>query len=155
MTIQATTVLVSLASLDRLVQGERAAVATYEELQGHLPGPPIDDLDVNRLCHGARVDALLHRITALGGSSAAIGNAWLSVDKNSDQARRCLGRDALINALESGEDHIMRRYRRPMTELDPTSYRLVAEELLPAQERTQRRVAGIKRLNDFLDADIA
>lgn len=147
LTIHSITVQASVATLERLVQGERAAVTTYEQLQFLLYDHSLGELEINRTCHVARVQALLHRITALGGISSACGNAWFTMGLGLMETAPLSGRDSLINALQIGEDLILKRYRRPMTELDPTSCRLVAEDLLPAQERAYGRIAELNRID--------
>lgn len=144
MASKSATITAAITTLDRLLQGERSAVATYEQAQRHLAGQYAPELEANRVCHVGRVDALVHRITALGGKPSTTGGAWVGFTRAIEGTAALLGDGAVIAALEQGEDIGLDSYRAPLLELDPTSRHLVTDDLLPAQERTHQRMSGVK-----------
>ena len=134
----------SISTLDSLLQGERSAVATYQQAQRHLAGHYAEDLESNRSCHADRVTALTRRIVELGGKPSTTGGVWVGFTKAIEGTASLLGEGAVVAALEQGEDIGLADYRAPLTELDPTSRNLVVVDLLQAQERTHRRMSAIK-----------
>lgn len=133
-----------IATLDSLLQGERSAVATYEQAQRQLAGRYAADLEANRSCHADRVTALIRRIVELGGKPSIKGGVWVGLTKVIEGTASILGEGAVVAALEQGEDIGLADYRAPLKDLDPISRDLVVDDLLQAQERTHRRMSAIK-----------
>ncbi len=134
----------AILTLDRLLQAEWSAVVTYEQARRHLGDAHAAELEANRSCHAERVSALSHRIIALGGTPSNTGNAWVGFTSAVAGAARIPGEEAVIFALTVGENLGMDHYRSPFLRLDPISLQLVAEDLLPSQERTHLRMAGLR-----------
>ncbi len=141
----ATNYKASIFTLDSLLQGERSAVATYEQAQRHLGGHYAADLETNRSCHADRATALTRRIVELGGKPSVTGGVWVGLTKAIEKTAAVLGEGSVIAALEQGEDIGLADYRAPLNDLDPVSRTLVVEDLLQAQERTHRRMSEIKK----------
>lgn len=141
----APTTAATIASLDSLLQGERSAVATYEQAQRHLAGRYASEVEANRSCHADRAIALAQRISDLGGKPSTTGGAWVGFTKAIEGTASLLGEGAVIAALEQGEDIGLADYRGPLTDLDPTSRAMVTTDLLPAQVRTHGRMSAIKK----------
>mgnify|MGYP000158458199 CR=1 FL=1 len=135
----------TISTLNRLLRGERSAVATYIQAQEHLKGQYAADIEANRACHQGRVDALIDRISDLGGQPSTEGGAWVGFTKVVENAASLLGTGAVIAALEQGEDIGLDSYRTPMTELDQVSRQMIDSDILPAQERTHHRMSMIKK----------
>lgn len=56
-----------------------------------------------------------------------------------------LGDKAAIMALEEGEDHGLKDYRKALDDLDAHTRDLVNDELLPLQMQSHRRMSHLKR----------
>jgi hypothetical protein len=50
-----------------------------------------------------------------------------------------------VNALEEGEDHGLKDYRKDLDDLDPADRALVEGQLLPAQQQTHDRLSALKK----------
>ena len=136
----------SISTLNSLLQGERSAVATYEQAQRHLDGEHPSELEANRSCHAKRIDVLTRRILELGGDPTVKGGAWVGFTKVIEQAASLIGHSAVIAALEQGEDIGLDNYKDAVEKVDPMSKTMILSDLLPAQERTHWRMSGVKQM---------
>lgn len=134
----------SVAILNRMLQGELSAIATYDLALTHLRGEPVTELGQNRDCHAARAEALSGRIRALGGEPATSSGLWVGFTKLVEQGAALLGSDAVIAVLEQGEDIGLKQYREHLADLDPESHALVETDLRPAQDRSHARLLDLQ-----------
>lgn len=129
----------SISILNGLLQGERSAVGTYDHAQLHLEGEYATEIEANRSCHAKRIDILTHRIHELDGEALPYGPGWMELRDNSTHAH-------VITALEQGEIIGLEHYNDSLLQIDPMSKDMILEDLLPAQERTHWRMAGLKQM---------
>ena len=134
----------SIATLNDLLQGERSAVATYEKAQKHLAGKHAVEIEANLDCHAKRVDVLVDRILDLGGKPQVEGGIWVGFTKTVEQAASLISSGTVVAALEQGEDIGLDNYKKALQKLDNESRTLVLRDLLPAQERTHKRMSAVK-----------
>ena len=130
--------------LNSLLQGERAAVATYNKAISHLVGTYATELDANQASHAKRVAALADHITRLGGKPIMDGSIWVSFTKMIERTAALVSDALVFAALEQGEDIGLADYRKALHQLDSESRHLVQQHLLPAQELTHRRMSDLK-----------
>ena len=131
-------------TLNRMLQGELSAVATYNLAIKHLTQEFFPELIENRDCHLNRVPVLTRRITELGGTPETAGGVWVGFTKLVERGASLLGTDSVIAALEQGEDIGLKQYRDNLDDLDGESQRLVTTDLRPAQDRTHARLRDLK-----------
>ena len=134
----------SIDHLNSLLRGELAAVETYDQVIQKFPDGPVSDLVENRTCHSNRIPVLTERVLQLGGTPASSSGGWGVLANLTEAGAKIFGKDAAISALELGEDEGLDDYRNSLAELDPVSAETVRRELLPAQERTHRRMSQLK-----------
>ncbi len=127
-----------------LLQGERAAVATYSKAMTHLVDIYATELDANQASHAKRVEALADHITRLGGKPSMAGGLWVNFTKMVEQTAAMVSDTLVIAALEQGEDIGLTDYRDALNQLDPDSRQLVQQHFLPAQELTHQRMSDLK-----------
>lgn len=140
----ASTASSAVSALNRMLQGELSAVATYNLGIKHLSQEYFPEFIQNRDCHLNRVPVLTRRITELGGTPETAGGVWVSFTKLVERGASLLGTDGVIAALEQGEDIGLKQYREDLDELDGESLRLVINDLRPAQDRTHARMRDLK-----------
>jgi hypothetical protein len=63
--------------------------------------------------------------------------------KTIEGAATIFGDATALKALKEGEEHGLRDYRDALDSLDPESRRLVAEQIIPAQERHITTLEGM------------
>lgn len=134
----------SVASLNRLLQGEISAVATYDLAIVQLKDESITELGQNRECHAGRVQVLTKRIRELGGIPETKSGVWVEFTKLVERGASIIGTDTVIAALEQGEDIGLKQYREDLDDLDTTSRLVVESDLRIAQDRTHARLRDLK-----------
>ena len=138
----------AIATLNRLLRGELAAVQTYAlalEKVGEEPGAPA--LRAAMREHVEAVDALRDSIRSLGGEPTAGAGAWGVWTRFVGSASRLLGDNAAVKALREGEVLGLKDYEDALAEptLDPSSRALIGERLMP---RLQRHIRELERFID-------
>ena len=133
----------AIATLNDLLRGERAAVASYELASRHAGAAHADDLEANRLSHARRRGVLIRRIVDLGGTAAAASGAWTGFPWQAGDAPPA-DPAAVISALERSEDLALDTCYEALADLDHVSLNLVLQQVLPAQKRSHQRMAAIR-----------
>ena len=124
----------NVEQLNTFLRGERAAVDAYRQALDRITGGPLRaQLQSCLDSHQKRVEALIVRITSLGGAASETSGA------------AAFSEEAAIAALETGEDHGLADYQRDLSKLSAEERGLVSSELLPAQEFTYARMAELRR----------
>jgi hypothetical protein len=136
----------SVDKLNEFLRGEMSAVETYQMALGKLEGTSAarDELIVNLKSHQDRVIALQDAIVALGGTPAESSGPWGAFAKLVEGAAKVLGEKAAIDALEEGEDHGLKDYRKDMDKLDPRGRQIVGG-MIAMQQQTHDRLSALKR----------
>lgn len=135
----------SVDLLNSLLRGEISAVETYDQAIEKYGDPLVPELRENRNCHHDRIAVLSARVRALGGEPSTSSGAWGVVANLTEGTAKLFGKQAAINALESGEDRGLEDYRNAIDKIDPGSASILLNDLLPAQERTHRRMSNLKK----------
>lgn len=131
--------------LNSFLRGERSAVEAYRKALDQIEDSPIRaQLQACLESHQKRVETLVSRISALGGTPAEGSGAWGMVTNVAQSAAGAFSQKAAINVLETGEDHGLADYRRDINDLSVELKGLVISELLPAQEFTHARMSELK-----------
>ena len=136
----------SISVLNGLLQGERSAVATYEQAQHHLEGEYAPELEANRNCHAQRISLLIRRIHELNGRPTVHGGAWVGFTKAIEKMASLFGHSSVISAMEQGEDIGIDDYKDALMKVDDVSKEMILRDLMPAQERTLWRMSGMKEM---------
>lgn len=132
----------SLNTLNTFLRGEIAAVETYARTLAWLGSHASrGDLGQCLASHERRVALLRRRILDLGGVPAQTPGPW---DPFAHQAGAApLRDDAVIAALEEGEDRGLKLYLDAVGKLDRDTRRLVGDCILPEQIWTHDCVSAV------------
>jgi demethoxyubiquinone hydroxylase (CLK1/Coq7/Cat5 family) len=135
----------SVDTMNELLRGELAAVASYERaLAGLESHDAEEELRDCLISHQQRVVTLRRRIGELGGAPVTSSGAWGAFARLFEAGTGALGDDAAIAALEEGEDGGLKQYLDAVGKLDRDTRRLVAKEILPEQVRTHDSLSDLK-----------
>ena len=136
----------SIDQLNSFLRGEMSAVETYQMAINKLDANSTarDELLVNLKSHQDRVMMLQDALTALGGTPAKSSGPWGTFAKAVEGTAKTLGDKMAVSALEEGEDHGLKDYRKDIDELDPHCRSIVAQ-LIPQQQQTHDRLSALKR----------
>lgn len=132
-------------ALNGLLQGELAAVETYNEALPALRATnAASRLDECQASHQRRVLALRAEILERGGEPATTPGAWGTFAKLFEKGARVLGPKMALNALEAGEDHGLKEYAGILGKLDMPARSTITADFYPEQVRTHRIVSDLK-----------
>lgn len=132
-------------SLNDLLKGEISAVETYRQALEKVNEPSLRPLLVdNSRSHQERVGTLRNIIIQLGGTPAQSSGTWGGFAKLVEGGAKAFGLKAALAALEEGEDHGLRLYKREIDNLDFSTRAVVESELLPAQMRSHDVMSAVK-----------
>jgi bacterioferritin (cytochrome b1) len=138
----------TIRQLNALLRGEIAATETYRNvLDKEAQGKGSQNIELLREIqeeHSRACQSLRDRIRELGGEPADSSGAW-GVWAQAVQGTMSLfdGDAGGLKALREGEEHGLKDYRDAVDDVDPTSARLIQDQLIPAQER---HVSLVKQL---------
>lgn len=132
--------------LNELLRGELSAVETYEQAIEKLDATSSARTELEMCCdmHVQRVQRLRDLVTETGGQPSEGSGPWGTFAKLVEGGAKVFGEKAAIAALEEGEDHGLRNYRDNVSKLTGSARDVVANELLPNQEQTHRRLSQLK-----------
>lgn len=132
-------------ALNSLLRGELSAVETYDQAIEKLGGSAAaQQLQDCRRSHAERVEMLRQKIVQLGGEPSDGSGPWGAFAKLVEGGAKVFGEKAAVAALEEGEDHGLKQYRRDISKLDGATRALVEQSLVPEQERTHRVLSTLK-----------
>jgi hypothetical protein len=104
--------------------------------------------DTLRSCqasHQQRVGSLSREIQRLGGEVPESAGPWGALVDAIEHAAVELGPKAAIAALEEGEDHGLKDYRKDVEKLDPLERSFIETQILPAQLESHRLMSALKK----------
>lgn len=139
----------SVEQLNSFLRGELSAVETYrmalEKLDANSTAR--GELQACMQSHQNRVALLRDAIIAVGGDPADSSGPWGVWAKTVEGGARLFGDKAAIAALEEGEDHGLKDYKRELDDddLDAQSRSLLTGQLLPLQQQTHDRLSMLKK----------
>jgi bacterioferritin (cytochrome b1) len=132
--------------LNSLLRGEISAAETYklaiDRAAAEFPAQ-VRSLRAISQEHGEAAQALRECVTRAGGDADDSSGAWGIYVKTIEGVAKIFGDTIALKALKEGEEHGLRDYRDALDSLDPESRRLVAERLIPAQERHITTLDGL------------
>lgn len=136
----------SIDQLNSFLRGEISAVETYRMALDKLDRTSTarDELLINLKSHEDRVMALQEAIAALGGKPAASSGPWGAFAKTVEGTAKVLGDKAAVSALEEGEDHGLKDYKKDADDVDPECQHIVTK-LISQQQLTHDRLSALKR----------
>jgi uncharacterized protein (TIGR02284 family) len=134
--------------LNSFLRGEISAVETYRMALDKLDAgnSARAELEACLASHQSRVTMLRDAIIRLGGEPADSSGPWGVFAKTVEGGARLLGDKVAVAALEEGEDHGLKDYRKELdaSDLDAQARTLVAGRLLPLQQQTHDRMSALK-----------
>lgn len=139
----------TLETLNSLLRGELSAVETYEKALRAL-GANFNaklELEICRGSHQLRVRRLREAISQLDGTPPLRSGAWGTFARFVAGGASLVSASLTLAALEEGEGHGLKKYRKGIPKLDLRARQMVAVELLPAQIRTHRTLNALRRAN--------
>ena len=137
----------SVEQLNSFLRGEISAVETYRmalEKIDHV-STARDELLVNLKSHQDRVMMLTDAIRAAGGEPATSSGPWGAFAKVVEGGAKVFGEKAAIAALEEGEDHGVKDYKKLDDDIDMQTRSMVQNQLLPQQQATHDRLSALKK----------
>lgn len=134
----------SVATLNRLLQGEISAVATYDLAIEQLKDEAVTELGQNRECHAGRVEVLTKRIQELGGTSELKSGVWVEFTKMIERGAALVSSDMVLTALEQGEVIGLKQYRQNLDDLDSRSRILIDTDLRIAHDHSHARLRDLQ-----------
>jgi uncharacterized protein (TIGR02284 family) len=137
----------TVKELNDLLAGELSAIETYGQALEKVGSDFTAKVDLEqcRAAHQDRARRLSDTVTRLGGTPTRSSGMWGSFSKMVQTGAKALGQSATIAALEEGEDHGVRHYRKAVEKLDPDTSKFVANDLLPSQIRTHDTISALKK----------
>ena len=137
----------SIIQLNQYLRGEISAVEAYRMALDKLDKTSTArrDLEACLQSHRERVMLLKDAIITAGGKPAESSGPWGVFAKVVEGGARILGDEAVVAALEEGEDHGLTDYTADADDLDTEAHPLLARRLMPEQQRTHNRMSGLKK----------
>jgi bacterioferritin (cytochrome b1) len=128
----------SIETLNSLLRGELAAVATYEMALRAIDGPAAaDDDQLLQFAaeHRRSADTLKATISALGATPDETAGIWGAVTRLVQGSADLLGDRAAVRSLLEGEEHGLEEYEKAMEAVQPDIRRVIQYELIPRQRQ--------------------
>lgn len=134
----------SIDQLNSFLRGELSACETYRQALDKLVDQPFrTEVEQCLRSHEVRVAELRSRIVLLGGKPAEGSGVWGAFARAVEGGAKVFGVKAAIAALEEGEDHGLKDYKRDLEDLDLESRTLVMR-MLAEQEKTHAVLSRLK-----------
>ncbi|MEJ7602340.1 MAG: DUF2383 domain-containing protein [Kofleriaceae bacterium] len=133
--------------LNSFLRGEISAVETYRMALEKLDtgSPARSELQTCMQSHQQRVTMLTDAIRAVGGEPADGSGPWGVFAKVVEGGASLMGDKVAVSALEEGEDHGLKDYKKDMDDLDMSARQMVTTQLLPLQQQTHDRMSALKK----------
>ena len=134
-----------VAALNSLLSGEITAVEAYKQaIQNVKDSELILTLQNCLNSHALRVQQLKDCLEYLGASPRETAGLWGGVARLVEGGASMMSDSAAITVLAAGEDYGLREYETHIDRLDPTSSKVVTEQLLPAQRMTHWTISLLR-----------
>lgn len=136
----------SIDQLNSFLRGEIAAVETYQMALDKLDNASTarNELLANLKSHQDRVIALQDAIAAIGGTPAKGSGPWGTFAKAVEGSAKILGDKATVAALEEGEDHGLKDYKKDAADV-PADCQHIVGQLISLQQQSHDRLSALKR----------
>lgn len=136
----------TITQLNSFLRGELSAVETYEQAIDKVEDKP-EVRSVLESClssHKDRATVLAREVDALGGKPSTSSGTWGAIAKMVEGGAKIFGTKAAIQALEEGEDHGLKDYKKDVDKLSASVQSLVSNHLLPEQQRTHSAMSTLQ-----------
>jgi uncharacterized protein (TIGR02284 family) len=133
-----TTTMQGVEQLNSLLRGEISAAETYAQAIRKVGEDHVSDATQLRAIaqeHGEHAQLLREQIRRLGGEPEDSSSAWGVYAKTIEGVAKLFGDTSALKALKEGEEHGLKDYRDALKDVDESSRQLIAEALIPAQQR--------------------
>lgn len=132
-------------TLNSFLRGEISAVETYRQALEKITDASLRPrLQECSRSHEDRAAKLRNRIGQLGGKPAEDSGAWGGFAKLVEGGAKVFGVKAALAALEEGEDHGLKLYKKDLDNLDASTRSFVESDLLPEQQRSHDNMSALK-----------
>ncbi len=124
--------------LNSLLRGEISAAETYRMAIDKVGGDRQADGAALRAIaqeHGEHAQRLRDEIRRAGGEADDASGTWGAYAKTIEAAASLFGDASALKALKEGEEHGLKDYRSALDAVDEPARKLIAETLIPAQQR--------------------
>jgi len=139
------TTTMTIDKLNAFLRDEFAAIEMYgEALHDRATFSGKTELSQCQRSHELRANLLRDKIVSLGGkpaSTSGFQGAWKKLVEGTAVA---VGPHMAIRALESGEDNVLRDYRKGIETMDPDMRIFLERTCLPEEEYTHRTLSDLK-----------
>ncbi len=137
----------NVSQLNSFLRGELSAVETYQQAIEKTDSSS-QVQQILRKCqasHQQRASELSEYIRQLGGTPSTSSGIWGTFAKAVEGTAKVFGEKAAVSALEEGEDHGLKDYRKDLSDLDPTIRAYVTNRILPQQQRTHDTLSQLQQ----------
>jgi bacterioferritin (cytochrome b1) len=136
----------TIDTLNSLLRDELAAVESYDvALHDRSAFSGKTELSRCQRSHEVRADILRDKIVSLGGQPATTSGLTGKWSKLVETGAAAIGDDLAIRVLEQGEDHVLRDYRRSVSNVDPDVREFLERLIVPEEENTHRAMSDLKQ----------
>lgn len=130
----------AVRQLNSFLRGEISAAETYRMAIDKVSKSDDNAANLGLLReiqeeHGRAAQALRDRIRELGGDPSDSSGAWGAWAKFVQATGNLFGDASSLKSLKEGEEHGLKDYEEGVDDIDATSAELVANQLIPAQQR--------------------
>lgn len=129
---------VAIDTLNSLVRGELAALATYEMALRSIDGPAVSDAyQLRRFAseHRRSAETLKATVSALGATPDETAGIWGAVTRMVQGSADLLGDRAAVKSLLEGEEHGLAEYEKAVESVQPDIRGVIQKELIPRQRK--------------------
>jgi uncharacterized protein (TIGR02284 family) len=131
----------AVRQLNSLLRGEISAAETYKMAIDKVADGNTSGLASAGLLreiqeeHGRAAQGLRDRIRELGGEASDSSGAWGAWAKTVQGTMNLFGDASALKSLKEGEEHGLKDYQEAVDDVDATTAQLIANQLIPAQQR--------------------
>lgn len=137
---------VAIDTLNSLVRGELAALATYEMALRSIDGPVASDASQLRRFaseHRRSAETLKATVSALGATPDETAGIWGAVTRMVQGSADILGDRVAVKSLLEGEEHGLAEYEKAVESVQPDIRGVIQKELIPRQKKHVAVLADI------------
>lgn len=131
-------------NLNTLLAGELAAVAAYSTALDSMEDKSVRNvLEECRSSHQSRSAKLRSLIEQMGGIATQDAGSWGKMTKMITESAGALGDNAILAALEEGEDLGSSQYEWKLVYMHGDHRHVIKDELTPEQQATHKRMSEL------------
>lgn len=132
-------------TLNSFLRGELSAVETYRQAMEKITDANLrPKLEECSRVHQDAAAKLRNKVAQLGGKPSEGSGPWGAFAKLVEGGAKAFGVKAALAALEEGEDHGVRMYKKNLDDLEPNTRSFVQNDLMPGQQRSHDTMSALK-----------